>query len=219
MLRFVVIAAIILTVHAGFADEAPRTLVWDDLVPAAGPLDNPLIDLTDDQSIEIDTLAAIRVRMARGEISKVDQLYEDGVELTHKLRKDGLDVEDLLQRYENVMLEIERRNEQIVDQLDGKFVRIPGYALPFEMDGTAVTKFLLVPYLGACIHVPPPPVNQMVLVKLQQSYIPETLYAPVWVTGRLKTERARETLSYRDGTDSVETGYTLEGQRIEPYTE
>ena len=50
----------------------------------------------------------------------------------------------------------------MTDKYNGKLVRIPGYLVPLEYDGTGVSAALLVPYVGACIHVPPPPANQMV---------------------------------------------------------
>src|SRR6187549_1707175 len=50
--------------------------------------------------------------------------------------------------------------------LDGKSVRIPGYMVPLEDDSEIVSEFLLVPYVGACIHTPPPPPNQIVQVKM-----------------------------------------------------
>ena len=48
----------------------------------------------------------------------------------------------------------------LVSDYDGKRVRIPGYIVPIGFDGVGVKEFLLVPYVGACIHVPPPPPNQ-----------------------------------------------------------
>ncbi|MEK9753358.1 MAG: DUF3299 domain-containing protein [Rhodospirillaceae bacterium] len=66
--------------------------------------------------------------------------------------------------------EIERRNGAVNAALDSKLVKISGYVLPLELDGTRVGEFLLVPFVGACIHVPAPPKNQMVFVRLKQSY-------------------------------------------------
>ena len=51
--------------------------------------------------------------------------------------------------------------------LDGKLVKIPGYMVPLEDDSEVVSEFLLVPYVGACIHTPPPPPNQIVQVKYE----------------------------------------------------
>ena len=46
-----------------------------------------------------------------------------------------------------------------------KKVRIPGYAVPLDTERSETREFLLVPYFGACIHTPPPPANQIVLVR------------------------------------------------------
>ena len=49
--------------------------------------------------------------------------------------------------------------------LDGVDVKMAGFMVPFEDDQThEITEFLLVSVAGACVHVPPPPPNQIVLV-------------------------------------------------------
>ena len=53
----------------------------------------------------------------------------------------------------------------VVPELDGKRVRIGGYVVPLDFEATNVKEFLLVPFVGACIHVPPPPPNQIIYVK------------------------------------------------------
>ena len=53
----------------------------------------------------------------------------------------------------------------IVPEMNGQAVRIPGFIVPLEFnDDEDVTQFFLVPFFGACIHVPPPPPNQIILV-------------------------------------------------------
>jgi hypothetical protein len=52
--------------------------------------------------------------------------------------------------------------------LQGTKVRLPGYVVPLEYSQGAIREFLLVPYFGACIHSPPPPANQIVLVRLDK---------------------------------------------------
>jgi imidazolonepropionase-like amidohydrolase len=63
---------------------------------------------------------------------------------------------------------------------------MPGYALPLEYDGKNVTEFLLVPWVGACIHTPPPPPNQIVYAKAAQPFPAKNRFAPVWIEGRLQ---------------------------------
>jgi hypothetical protein len=113
--------------------------------------------------------------------------------------------------------EIERRNAAVVPELNGNLVRMPGYALPLEQSAEGVTEFLLVPYVGACIHTPPPPPNQIVYVKLAKAYTVSNLYEPVWITGTISTEASSRQLSFVDGQAPVETGYKLEGLAVEPY--
>ncbi len=95
----------------------------------------------------------------------------------------------------------------VVRALDGARVRLPGYIVPLETrrDGL-VTEFLLVPYFGACIHVPPPPANQIVHVRTAAGVVQEALYQPYWVEGTLKVEQSR--------SDIAVSGYTLQPERI-----
>ena len=73
-----------------------------------------------------------------------------------------------------------------------KKIRIPGYAVPLDAERSEKREFLLVPYFGACIHTPPPPANQIVLVRpTAQSKIkkmPESMDV-LWVEGELKEGR------------------------------
>ena len=54
----------------------------------------------------------------------------------------------------------------MTEKYNDKVVRIPGYIVPLGFVGSAVAEGLLVPYVGACIHVPPPPANQIVFIQL-----------------------------------------------------
>ena len=79
------------------------------------------------------------------------------------------------------------KQSSAAQKLDGKMVNIPGFMVPLEDDLDQVNEFLLVPYAGACIHVPPPPPNQMVYVKMNGSTkIHVTFTDPIVVTGQLK---------------------------------
>ena len=80
--------------------------------------------------------------------------------------------------------------------------------MPLEFDDdNAVTQFFLVPYFGACIHMPPPPPNQMVLVEYPEGLEMEALYTPFWVSGELSiqiTENDLGTSAYAMQMDSIE---------------
>ncbi|GAB2642482.1 DUF3299 domain-containing protein [Vibrio panuliri] len=94
-------------------------------------------------------------------------------------------------------------------ELNGSKVKIPGFVIPLEGDDEKITEFLLVPYFGACIHVPPPPPNQILYVKFPKGAPIQQLWDVVYVIGTLKTETLNHELA--------ETGYLLEGTEIAEY--
>ena len=73
-------------------------------------------------------------------------------------------------------------------ELDGRTCSIGGYVVPLDFDSTTVKEFLLVPFVGACIHVPPPPANQIIYVKADKGFEVGGDFDPVTVTGKIKTE-------------------------------
>jgi hypothetical protein len=94
--------------------------------------------------------------------------------------------------------------------LDGAEVTIAGFITPLEFEGERITEFLLVPYFGACIHVPPPPANQIILVTEAHGVMPDNLFDPVTVTGVLRVSVTE--------ADFGEIGYRIEGGSYEPMT-
>lgn len=76
----------------------------------------------------------------------------------------------------------------VVEALNGQSVSLPGFVVPLEGDSEVITEFLLVPYFGACIHVPPPPPNQIVHVTIKGGVPIESLYDAIVVTGIMSTE-------------------------------
>ncbi len=99
---------------------------------------------------------------------------------------------------------------EVLRDADGKVVKIPGFTVPLEDFAERATEFLLVPYVGACVHTPPPPPNQLVYIEMSDGE-PAQLYGwdPVWMEGTLKIEM----------TESVygSVGFVVEGTRLYPY--
>ena len=201
------------------AAETPKVLTWEGLIPQGPPIDNPYQYLPIDQQVELEMLATIRSQVAAGLMNEVHPMFEDAREIEFKLRQEGIDVDRMVGLVQKMQSEVAARNSELAHDLDGQLVRLPGYVLPLEFEGTSVKEFLLVPYVGACIHVPPPPINQTVVVHLNQSYAAKELYEPVWVTGRMTVKRSKRALTLVDGDADVEAGYTIQGTRVEPYTE
>lgn len=101
----------------------------------------------------------------------------------------------------------------IVTTYLGQRVRIAGFVVPLDASRDKSRPFLLVPYFGACIHSPPPPANQIILVnpgsQTKMKGVPQTMDT-IWVEGVLEGERI--------ATDQGVVGYTLSLESVRPYT-
>lgn len=96
-------------------------------------------------------------------------------------------------------------------EIAGKAIRIPGFMVPLEYGKKELTEFLLVPYFGACIHVPPPPANQIIHVIPAQPVKMKTYMDAVWVEGVIELAISK--------TDMGDSGYRLRAVKVEPYKE
>ncbi|WMN61341.1 DUF3299 domain-containing protein [Pseudoalteromonas xiamenensis] len=100
-------------------------------------------------------------------------------------------------------------NAPVVPELNNQTVTLPGFVVPLEGNSEIITEFLLVPYFGACIHVPPPPPNQIVHVKIKDGVPIESLYDAISVTGVIKVETWKG--------DMAQTGYTMQAVGVAPF--
>lgn len=92
---------------------------------------------------------------------------------------------------------------------NGETVRLPGYIVPIDYSGTGVTAFILVPFVGACVHVPPPPANQLVFVTTKKPYENSGLFEAVNVIGMFGTAST--------STQLADVAYALSADHIEPF--
>ncbi len=104
-------------------------------------------------------------------------------------------------------------NAPLNESLQNKWIKLSGFIAPLSYQNGIITEFLLVPYFGACIHVPAPPVNQTVLVKttLDKGIKLEDSFEPVWVSGQIQLEGKK--------TDIGTAGYSIKEAKIEFYIE
>ncbi len=203
----VVVACMVLSLQA--TGEQARQLTWKDLVPANLIAEDPFANLT----IEQQNLLILAINAAQQIGQPTDEdLAKEMAEAAPTLKKAGIDVEKVLAKIKEI-------ETTVVQELDGKQVRIPGYLLPLEVSGAKVTEFLLVPYVGACIHVPPPPPNQIIYVKAEKNagYRSKEKFEPVWVTGVLSAKSMVKDLFLVDGSTGIDIGYSMQAARIEPY--
>ena len=210
------IAALLVPGYAGAAQV--KEINWKELIPKTAALKDPLSGLTQDQRFDLETIAWVRTLGEEERKLAVNrQGVEDARKFERKFEKAGIDVEKLLQDYASWQAKVEERQKLVVNALDGQRVKLAGYLLPLEYSEKGNTQFLLVPYVGACIHVPPPPPNQIVYVRLSKKFVVTDLFTPVWLTGTMRTKASSKSLHLIDGSSNVSVGYHLDGDQVEPY--
>lgn len=97
---------------------------------------------------------------------------------------------------------------QTVAALDGRKILLGGYPVPLETNAQGrFVEFFLVPYPGACIHVPPPPPNQIVLVRYAKGVDLADIYQPLWIEGTLRVEGSSNELA--------DSAYTIMAEQVE----
>lgn len=215
------------------AAPPPASLTWDDLVPPAvmslekeaTALQEAFMALKPEERQNFQAVAhelSVKKRLQSGtatdgDLSEADlQVLQDEPSVKYPKAlafwKSARSIDERM-----------RAQDDAVDPaMNGRTVRIPGYILPLELDGTKVREFLLVPYVGACIHTPPPPANQMVYVKVSDvsdGFENDGLYTPVWVEGTLLSSGGKYDVSFIDGNRAVAAGYTLDATKVELYKE
>tara|TARA_R110002072_G_scaffold16147_1_gene63588 strand:+ start:4326 stop:4922 length:597 start_codon:yes stop_codon:yes gene_type:complete len=107
--------------------------------------------------------------------------------------------------YQQALISTEVRPE-----MNGLMIRLPGFVVPLEFnEDQVITQFFLVPYFGACLHMPPPPPNQIVLVDAPRGLTVEELSTPLWISGKLSAQVTEN--------DMAMSTYSLKMMDYEPY--
>ncbi len=191
--------------------EEVRQITWKDLVPTHLADVDPVAHLTSEQQDLVGWLMYM-LETLPPRTPDTEDLYESLDQEMPLLKKYNIDLK-------KIMAQTHEIRTAVVKELDGRQVRMPGYLLPLEITDARVTEFLLVPYVGACIHVPPPPPNQIVHVKLapEDGLKSGNLFDPVWVTGKIKAKSMVKDLFLIDGSANIDIGYTMQADRVEAY--
>lgn len=220
-----VVALTFMTAWLPAQAAVPSEINWEQLLPAQSPelakdietlqqaLDN-LDEARQEAYFLIDDQMTLKSRIERGFIDEAVLNEATKEQLNRDLKGEHPELFTLWERVNETRARHKKESTRVNESLDGKTVKMPGYVLPLETEGTAVREFLLVPFVGACIHVPPPPPNQMVFVQAAQPYESEALFEPVWVEGVLTVAAGTHSLSLVDGESDVNTGYSMQAVKI-----
>ncbi|MEZ9632610.1 DUF3299 domain-containing protein [Vibrio cyclitrophicus] len=184
--------------------QAAETISWESLRPVQNQY----------QILSLGNKALLSEIYAYEAVQKTRQLspmekdgYNQRVVLAEQF---GLNVRELL-------VQRTQQTNDIVPDLSINDMKLAGFLVPLEMEGLIGKQFILVPTAGACIHTPPPPVNQTILVEFPEGHELQSLYTPVWVTGNIKTGAVDTSVALSDGNQDIQTGYVIDASDIELY--
>ena len=90
-----------------------------------------------------------------------------------------------------------------LQKLLNKEVTIKGFMMPLDYESKQIVEFLFMPYVPACMHVPPPPPNQLILVKMKKGLKVTSSFYPMELTGKLTI----------DTNTDLESSYKIEGSK------
>ncbi|MDJ0957961.1 MAG: DUF3299 domain-containing protein [Arenicellales bacterium] len=198
-----------------FAISAQQ-MSWQDLGFTVQSSEDPFFGLGLEQKQSLETV--LQVEKLRQQGSEIEiELSSRDAEARRLLHESGLNADQLIKQEQAFLAKLELQHSAVRKDLDGRDIRIPGYVLPLEFEGTKVIEFLLVPYAGACIHTPPPPPNQIIHVKVDQGFEANDMFTPVWVSGALRAELSMQQVGLSDGESEFGVGYTLDASSVEEY--
>lgn len=182
---------------------APRIIEWTDLMPeedlkileSMTPIDH---DTLSKQELAQDKTPKRNSLRPSNATSKFENSISTKTSSTNNPKK---------RTYEDVLNSYEVRPE-----FNNKKIKIAGFIVPIDYKGKNwVTSFFLVPYFGACIHVPPPPPNQIIYVRIPKGIKITEIYNPFWVTGSLRIETTEK--------ENGASAYSLDAETITEYKE
>ncbi|MCY9863747.1 DUF3299 domain-containing protein [Vibrio coralliirubri] len=193
--------------------ETAMNLEWQDLNSESHEIKVEMPDLADQQMRLLQGVIAMSA-------SEEEQVQQQVLLFKQTLKEQGVDADEMIALRDEYMQTMKANAETITTEFDGKKVRVPGFIVPLEFsEGMTATEFLLVPVAGACIHMPPPPANQIVRVSFPEGFQVQNVQYPVWVEGDFSSNKVTEEVFLVDGKSNLTMGYEMKASMIEDYYE
>lgn len=187
-----------------------KQIDWQNLQP---DFNQQVVDLPEVNDLQKGLLQGIILLQKQATMESLMQAKE----LKALLAEQGIDADKALAAREQYM-RIQQQNAQaITNEYDSQKVRVAGFIVPIAFDGTKGTEFLLVPQAGACIHLPPPPANQIVRVSYPEGFEFKSIQYPVWVEGTFKSNLHTDNVYLVDGYAELTMGYEMSASLIIDY--
>jgi len=177
--------------------EPPQKVINKNKLPASEYVETNWLDLIPKEDLD----ALLNPPEYLNDI--IDGSEEDILDTPVKNESESIDD----YRYKQALI-----SRNIQEKVNNTAIRIPAFIVPLEFDDDQnITQFFMVPFFGACLHLPPPPPNQTIFVDYPQGLKLESTYDAYWVSGIITTSVVEN--------DMATSAYAIEMHDIEMYTE
>lgn len=196
-----------------------QALTWEDLKPKKIIFDDPFDKLSPVQLKSLSIVARVQTLEKHKPETVSRAMKQEKDSLVIVLTRQHINIDSLLAIRFKIAEQRKLATESVVKSLNGKAVSISGYILPLDYANSVSTEFLLVPWIGACIHIPPPPKNQIIYIKHNQGYEAASQFEAVIIEGLVTTNGKSAELYLVDGSDNINAGYSMDADAIKPFKE
>jgi len=200
------------------ASAKPEAIDFSDLVdPLAVVFDDPYRDMGSRLLNELKLLLELDQKLSQDDLAEDERARLTARRNAAKdmLEINGHDVDALLAQRWDVARKRQTASMATNPVLDGAEVVLSGYLIPAPQAVDGKYFGYLVPQVGMCSHLPTPPPNKLVRVRLLDNPQGQSLYVPVRVTGLLRAEPSVATIFILDGEVRMASGWTLDASIVE----
>lgn len=210
---WIVILVGFMTLNAG----EYKKIDWTDMKGKMEAYDDPFKKLTGDQIYHLSIYARV-MKLEKVSPKRVsDGMRKEANKAEEILKKEGVDIDYLLSQREYIKNMRSKAASSVNVDLNNTDISMSGFMLSLEYDQGMTKKFLLVPTVGACIHTPPPPINQIVYVETTKPLDAGARFKAVTIKGTLITKHLSNNLFLIDGTSDIQSGYSMKTDDVEEY--
>lgn len=209
-IRFILIIALSSSTAFAAKQNTELKIGWSDLMPVSIELERKIKLLNSPEKL--------RLRDAYRQAGLKKSISNNGQKSTNLTAADlyllRADYSDVATLASEILSFEEKRGNSYITKLDGVKVTIAGYLLPVGYKNRKVSEFLLVPTIGSCVHVPPPPPNQLIFVEYGKGIAIGDSFIPVSITGNLRVGSKTAQVQLDDGKGNVQSGYTMQADNV-----
>jgi uncharacterized protein len=196
----------------------PEKIGFEDLVdPLAVVFDDPYRDMGPHLLNELKRLIQLDEKLSQKDLAEDERARLEAQRSASKdmLEINGQDIDALLAQRWDVARK--RRNALFATNraLDKVEVTLSGYLIPAPQAEDGSYFGYLVSQVGMCSHLPTPPPNKLLRVRLLDDPKGQSLYVPIQVSGLLRVEKSDATIVILDGKVRMLSGWTLYAKTVE----